>query len=57
MCYILNNLVDIDSDAYFKRSIRSITLDITSCVAAECGRHGMPPPACKNPTSQLYSWA
>jgi len=30
---------------------------ITSCVAAGCGRHGMPLPACKNPTSQLYSWA
>jgi len=23
----------------------------TSCVAAGCGRHGMPPPACKNQTS------
>jgi len=27
----------------------------TIYVAAGCGRHGMPPPACKNPTSQLYS--
>jgi len=33
------------------------TAVITSCVAAGYGGHGMPPPPCKNPTSQLYSWA
>jgi len=26
----------------------------TSFVAAECGRHAMPPPACNNPTSQAF---
>jgi len=30
-----------------------VNRNVTSCVAAGCGRHGIPPPACKNPTSQL----
>jgi len=36
------------------RKCRTVRAHIASCVAAGCGRHGIPPPACKNPTSQLY---
>jgi len=31
-------------------------LIITSYVAAECSRHGIPPPTCNNQTSKAFSW-
>jgi len=35
-------------------ALRKFPLVSTSCVTAGCGRHGMAPPACKNPTSFAF---